>query len=132
MRNDRNFLDLFYTNIPELDVIKPLSLERLQTEGRAAVLLTMLTFLAKYAFYIGQQEMQNKALLRKEESILIPRQLDFQSLDFLTIEQRLLLTDSRPETLAQARRIQGVTPVSLMLLMRHIKLTGPRGTSPSV
>jgi tRNA U34 5-carboxymethylaminomethyl modifying enzyme MnmG/GidA len=39
----------------------------------------------------------------------------------LSTEEKALLSKSRPSTLGAAKRIQGVTPVAILELMRHTK-----------
>jgi len=39
----------------------------------------------------------------------------------LSNEERQLLSQSRPSTLGAARRIQGITPVAILELIRHTK-----------
>jgi tRNA uridine 5-carboxymethylaminomethyl modification enzyme len=75
---------------------------------------------ARYASYVRRQELDVEAL-RKDEALRIPAELDFSSLPGLSTEVRQKLARHRPATLAQAARIDGVTPAALLLLLAHLK-----------
>jgi len=73
-----------------------------------------------YAPYIEQE---NKAAERakKDESIEIPRWLDYDKCEAVRFESREKLKKYRPETLAQASRIPGVNPADIAVLAVIIK-----------
>jgi tRNA uridine 5-carboxymethylaminomethyl modification enzyme len=48
--------------------------------------------------------------------MLIPADFDFESIEGLSNEIKIRLSAIRPETLGQASRIEGVTPVAVTLL----------------
>jgi tRNA uridine 5-carboxymethylaminomethyl modification enzyme len=75
---------------------------------------------ARYASYVRRQELDVEAL-RKDEALRIPAEFDFGSLPGLSTEVRQKLGRHRPATLAQAARIDGVTPAALLLLLAHLK-----------
>lgn len=75
---------------------------------------------ARYASYVRRQELDVEAL-RKDEALRIPRELDFSSLPGLSTEVRQKLMRLRPTTLAQAARIDGMTPAALLLLFARLK-----------
>ena len=75
---------------------------------------------ARYASYVRRQELDVEAL-RKDEALRIPTDLDFDSLPGLSTEVRQKLTRHRPATLAQAARIDGMTPAALLLLLAQLK-----------
>jgi len=50
----------------------------------------------------------------------------FTSLHGLSTEEKLLLSKARPSTLAAAKRIQGITPVAILELIRYTKKSRPR------
>ena len=60
-------------------------------------------------------------MLRRDEAETIPSDFDFEALPGLSNEMRQKLSVHRPATLAQAGRIDGVTPAALMLLLAHLK-----------
>ncbi|MHA1180336.1 MAG: tRNA uridine-5-carboxymethylaminomethyl(34) synthesis enzyme MnmG, partial [Alphaproteobacteria bacterium] len=80
---------------------------------------------ARYASYVRRQELDVEAL-RKDEALRIPPELDFGSLPGLSSEVRQKLTLHRPTTLAQAARIDGVTPAALLLLLAQLKAQSAR------
>jgi tRNA uridine 5-carboxymethylaminomethyl modification enzyme len=75
---------------------------------------------ARYASYVRRQEL-DVAALRKDEALRIPLELDFSSLPGLSTEVRQKLMRLRPTTLAQAARIDGMTPAALLLLLTRLK-----------
>ena len=74
----------------------------------------------KYAGYIDRQQ-QDISRLRRHEAMVIPIDLDFFEVDGLSHETCQKLTEIRPENLAQAGRIPGVTPAALSLLLVYLK-----------
>ncbi len=56
----------------------------------------------------------------------IPAGFDFDALPGLSTEVRQKLGRHRPATLAQAARIDGITPAALLLLLAHIKAAPAR------
>jgi len=75
---------------------------------------------ARYASYVSRQEL-DVAALRKDEALRIPPAFDFASMPGLSTELRQKLERHRPATLAQAGRIDGMTPAALLLLLAHLK-----------
>jgi len=75
---------------------------------------------ARYASYVRRQELDVEAL-KKDEALAIPAAFDFAALSGLSTEVRQKLTRYRPATLAQAARIDGITPAALLLLLAHLK-----------
>ena len=84
----------------------------------------------KYAGYI---ERQAKEIERHEnyESLKLPADFDYLSIQALSIEVRQKLDKQRPETLGQASRISGVTPAAISLLLVHLKKRGHHPTKGS-
>lgn len=74
----------------------------------------------KYAGYIERQA-QDIAKLHRQESLVIPDDIDFANVRGLSNEIQQKLTASRPSTIARAGRISGVTPAALSLLLVYIK-----------
>lgn len=74
----------------------------------------------KYEGYISRQEDEIERLRRNEETRL-PDDMDFDSVGGLSNEIRQKLKEVRPETIAQASRIQGVTPAAVSQLLVHLK-----------
>ncbi|MDI1301548.1 MAG: tRNA uridine-5-carboxymethylaminomethyl(34) synthesis enzyme MnmG [bacterium] len=78
---------------------------------------------ARYAGYIDRQADDIGRLKRHEETRL-PADFDYDSVKGLSNEVRHKLKNGRPETLAQAGRIPGVTPAAVSLLMIWLKKYG--------
>ena len=75
---------------------------------------------ALYAGYIERQQADILAF-RRDESVSIPRDLDYARVGGLSNEAREKLELARPETLGQAARIEGVTPGALTAVLAHVK-----------
>lgn len=75
---------------------------------------------ASYAPYLERQAL-DIAALRRDEDVLLPPDLDIDSIAGLSNEVRGKLAVVRPRTLAQAGRIDGMTPSALTLLLAAAK-----------
>jgi tRNA uridine 5-carboxymethylaminomethyl modification enzyme len=75
---------------------------------------------ARYAVYLERQQADIESL-RKDEALKIPSDFDYEMIAGLSTELKGKLERHAPETLAQAGRIDGMTPAALMLLLAHIK-----------
>ncbi len=75
---------------------------------------------AMYAGYIERQK-EDVAALRREESLTLPRDLDYASVGGLTNEVRAKLQQIQPATLGQAGRIEGMTPGALTALLAYVR-----------
>jgi len=75
---------------------------------------------AKYQGYIDRQQDEIDKLKRHEATPL-PAELDYHRVEGLSNEIRQKLSDTRPETLAHAARISGVTPAAISILLVHLK-----------
>ncbi len=78
---------------------------------------------AKYSGYIDRQQDEINRL-RAHEQTLIPAEFDFDTVDGLSNEVKQKLSLARPETLARASRVQGVTPAAVSLFLIHLKKRG--------
>ena len=85
-----------------------------------AKIATQLEVDARYASYVKRQEEDVRAL-RRDEAVAIPLDFDFSILPGLSAEVRHKLGQHRPATLAQAARIDGITPAALMILLSRLK-----------
>ncbi len=83
---------------------------------------------ARYAAYVRRQDI-DIAALRKDEKAAIPDHFDYTTLASLSAEVRQKLELHRPATLAQAARIEGMTPAALMLLLAGLKKQAGRKTA---
>lgn len=75
---------------------------------------------AMYATYIDRQAVEVEAL-RRDESHEIPVDFDYRALSGLSFELTAKLERARPATLAQAGRIDGMTPAALTLILAAIR-----------
>ncbi|WP_289102412.1 tRNA uridine-5-carboxymethylaminomethyl(34) synthesis enzyme MnmG [uncultured Marinobacter sp.] len=74
----------------------------------------------KYEGYISRQADEIERL-RKNENTALPLDLDYDVIGGLSNEIKQKLKDVRPETVAQASRIQGVTPAAVSQILVHLK-----------
>ena len=95
------------------------ALQRLPTEQREQVEMQVETQ-AKYAGYIDRQE-REIAKHAKQESLRLPEDIDYDSVDGLSNEARQKLTAVRPTTLGQASRLEGMTPSAVSLILVHLR-----------
>lgn len=77
----------------------------------------------KYAGYIDRQS-EEIDRLRRYENTLLPAGFDYKAVDGLSNEVKQKLTDAKPDTLARASRVPGVTPAAISLLLIHLKKRG--------
>lgn len=75
---------------------------------------------ALYAHFAHRQALDITAL-RQDEQTIIPQDFDFTSLSGLSAELTQKLIRTRPDTLAQAGRIEGMTPAALVLILGRIR-----------
>lgn len=75
---------------------------------------------AIYANYIERQKRDVEAL-RRDESLAIPADFDFLAMEGLSTELKQKLTRARPSTLAQAGKVDGMTPSALSLLLVRLR-----------
>lgn len=78
---------------------------------------------AAYAVYMDRQT-SDIIQARREEERAIPADFDFGALSGLSNELKQKLTLSRPKNLAQASRIDGMTPAAISLLLAHLRKLG--------
>jgi len=75
---------------------------------------------AAYEVYMGRQA-DDIADIRREEGRKIPSELDFSALPGLSTELMQKLARARPGNIAQAARIDGMTPAAISLLLVAIR-----------
>jgi tRNA uridine 5-carboxymethylaminomethyl modification enzyme len=93
--------------VPELDDVPEQTRRQLERE-------------ALYANYIERQK-RDIDLLRRDEAVSIPEDFDYRALRGLSAELSEKLARVRPHTLAQAGRIDGMTPAALTLILAAIR-----------
>ncbi|WP_172121685.1 MULTISPECIES: tRNA uridine-5-carboxymethylaminomethyl(34) synthesis enzyme MnmG [unclassified Devosia] len=92
---------------PELDTIAAPTLEQLVVD-------------AQYAVYLDRQRKDIEAV-RRDEQRSIPDNFDYQTLPGLSSELRQKLDSARPQTIAQAQAVDGVTPAAITLVLAAIR-----------
>lgn len=75
---------------------------------------------ALYAQYLHRQQ-DEAAALKREEATIIPPDFDYSVLRGLSNELTAKLERRRPENMAQAGRIEGMTPAALTLILAHLR-----------
>ncbi|WP_149141688.1 tRNA uridine-5-carboxymethylaminomethyl(34) synthesis enzyme MnmG [Gemmobacter caeruleus] len=100
-------VDMFDTHAAEFTALSPLMREQVRND-------------ALYARFAERQSV-DIAALRKDEATLIPADFDYAALSGLSGELTQKLVRQRPTTLAQAGRIEGMTPAALVLILAHIR-----------
>ncbi len=74
----------------------------------------------KYAGYIDRQ-LEDIEKMRLQEDTPLPESFDYDIIGGLSNELKSKLNQQRPSTLAQASRIQGMTPAAISLLLVQLK-----------
>ncbi len=80
---------------------------------------------AQYAVYLRRQQADVDAM-RRDEALALPSDLDYDAIAGLSTEVRQKLSAVRPATLAQAGRIDGITPAALTRLLSYVKRRSDR------
>ncbi len=75
---------------------------------------------ALYANYIERQKREVEAMQR-DEKLQIPNGFDYSQLDGLSNELKSKLSKTMPQNLAQASRIDGMTPAAIALLLAKLR-----------
>ncbi|WP_434724603.1 tRNA uridine-5-carboxymethylaminomethyl(34) synthesis enzyme MnmG [Mesorhizobium sp. RIZ17] len=81
--------------------------ERLETE-------------AKYSVYLDRQQ-ADVAQIRQEESRLIPETIDFSDVPGLSNELKQKMKTRQPRSIADAQRMEGMTPAALAIIVAHVR-----------
>ena len=85
---------------------------------------------AIYAPYERQQNAERERTAR-DEALALPGDVDYAALDGLSIAERGALAATRPETIAQARRVEGVTPAGLVKLLAYVRRRRQQSARPT-
>ena len=91
-----------------------------EIEKMDSKLLNQVKVDALYAGYLKRQENDIRAF-QKDEKIRIPKDIDFKSIGGLSNELVEKLSKIKPDTISQASRISGITPVAILSILRHLK-----------
>jgi tRNA uridine 5-carboxymethylaminomethyl modification enzyme len=75
---------------------------------------------AKYAVYMERQKV-DAARIKGEEARLIPEGIDFSNVSGLSNELKQKMLQRQPRSVADAERIEGMTPAALASIVAHIR-----------
>jgi tRNA uridine 5-carboxymethylaminomethyl modification enzyme len=73
-----------------------------------------------YAPYVKQQLAAMK-VFQKDEDLHLPLDLDYEKIHGLSMHEKALLQATKPESVGQARRIEGMTPTGCLLLLGYAR-----------
>ena len=113
----RNVFDLLrYKDIdfPKLTAIWP------ELGGIDSKIQEQIAIEASYSGYIERQEADIRNF-RRDENLMLPADLDYTKVGGLSTEIAGKLSAIRPRTIAAASAISGVTPASIINLLRYVK-----------
>jgi tRNA uridine 5-carboxymethylaminomethyl modification enzyme len=105
---------------PELDYAKLMQVPGLGPAVDDPRVAEQVEIEAKYAGYLDRQR-EEIARARRHETTAIPAAFDYAQVPGLSAEALQKLERVRPETLGQARRIPGMTPAAVSLLLVHLE-----------
>ncbi len=74
----------------------------------------------KYESYVRKQEQIVHRAKRLEEH-LIPESLDYDAVQHMRTQARQKLQRTRPRTVGQASRVEGVTPADIAILLIYME-----------
>ncbi|MDX2258702.1 MAG: tRNA uridine-5-carboxymethylaminomethyl(34) synthesis enzyme MnmG [Hyphomicrobiaceae bacterium] len=83
---------------------------------------------ARYHAYVARQE-DDVAALKRDESLRLPSDFDAAAVGGLSTEVRQKLALHRPANIAQAARIDGMTPAALMLIAAYLRKARPESAA---
>ena len=117
LAHEANALDLLRR--PELDYAALTGTQGFGPAVEHEDVATQVEVQAKYAGYLDRQRDEIERQ-RRHESTAIPNGFDYDQVRGLSAEVSAKLKRVRPATLGQARRISGVTPAAISLLLVHL------------
>jgi tRNA uridine 5-carboxymethylaminomethyl modification enzyme len=109
-----------YDDVAGLSMVGHMPGESLDSAEQAEQVRLAIEVRARYAGYIDRQH-REIARHAKQEKLRLPDDIDYTSVDGLSIEARQRLEAVRPVTLGQASRLEGMTPSAVSLLLIHLK-----------
>ena len=112
--------ELGYRAVTGLDRVGPMDRRMFEHDEQAEQVELAIEVRAKYAGYIDRQH-REIAKHAKQEQLRLPDDLDYARVDGLSNEARQRLESTRPATLGQASRLEGMTPSAVSLLLIHLK-----------
>ena len=112
--------ELRYPDVVGLSMVGETPRDGLVSDEQAEQVKLAVEVRARYAGYIDRQH-REIAKHAKQEKLRLPEDIDYATVDGLSIEARQRLELSRPVTLGQASRLEGMTPSAVSLLLIHLK-----------
>ena len=82
-------------------------------------LIEDIEILVKYEGYIKKQK-KDAEKLKKLDSIILPKNIDYLNMDGLALEARQKLDSIRPQSIGQASRISGINPSDITILNLYL------------
>lgn len=120
VRQDGSRRSLFqWARFPEVGPAQLVAMVPMLAEISAELLAEILED-AHYAPYLERQEAEIREL-RANEAVIIPGDIDYRGIAGLSLEMMERLEAARPETLAAAGRIRGITPAALAAILVHTR-----------
>ena len=118
-RSRPSFIEL--VRRPEIHLADLIAEGVIETETLSREDIVSLETSIKYEGYLKQQEREVEKL-RKAESKRLPPDLDYAAMPGLSREIVEKLNRIRPQSIAQASRIPGITPASISILLFHLEM----------
>ncbi len=112
--------EIMYRDVVELPEVGTNPAVSLESDEQREQVALQLEVRAKYAGYIERQQ-REIAKHAKQESLRLPEDIDYEAVDGLSNEARQRLVATRPTTVGQASRLEGMTPSAVSLLLVHLK-----------
>ena len=104
---------------PELDYAKLTSVAAFAPAVDDPAVAEQVEIEARYSGYL-QRQREEIARAQRHEGMAIPDGFDYAAVRGLSAEVRQKFERVRPQTVGQARRIPGVTPAAISLLLVHL------------
>ena len=121
VKRDAGRMSLYeWLRFPSVTVRHLLSVSRETAWEGDATLLDEIEQDGRYAPYIDRQENEIRDIAANEK-VLLPEWIDYRAIAGLSNEMVERLDAARPENLAAAARVRGVTPAALVAIMVHAK-----------
>lgn len=79
---------------------------------------------ARYSVYLERQKIESEAI-RFEEGREIPADIDFAEVPGLSNELKQKLALRRPRSVAEAQRIEGMTPAAMAIIISRLRMANP-------
>ena len=112
--------DVAYRDVTALDCVGRNAAIAALTPEVAEQVERGLEIAARYSGYVERQRHEIERVER-QASTCLPSELDYADVGGLSNEVREKLARIRPESIGQARRISGMTPAAISLLLVHLK-----------